>query len=261
MTEDAHAAVGQRLERHRLVGGAHRVGDLGEDLAAHLLDGRGARQRRLLVAALALVGELAVDEQRQEIRLADLGVANGRVRGGRVIVGVDDRAAGMRAQAMQDRREVGVGREDDELVEVGVVREQVAHVHHHADVGRVLELRGERWAIHHLEAGAQEVMAHERERAHVGRVVALVPARDGVAVAAVDDDTTLRLERRCVCRRHQRPRRDLLEPRAGVLGEPLGGLLVLALQRQVDVVVVDEHRRQNWPRRLALHNRHPPAWP
>ena len=40
---------------------------------------------------------------------------------------------------------------------------------------------------------------------------------------------------------------------AGVLGEALGGLLALALQRQVDVVVVDEHRAEARPARFPLH--------
>ena len=144
VAQHAHAAVGQRLERHRRIGGAHEVGDLGEDLGAQRLDGSGARQGLRLGTSLVLVRQLAVDQQRQQVGFADLRVADRRVRRGRVIVGKDHRAPGVRAQAVQHRREVGVGGKDDELVEVGVVREQVAHVHHHADVGRVLQLRGER---------------------------------------------------------------------------------------------------------------------
>src|SRR4029077_4970512 len=84
-------------------------------------------------------------------------------------------------------REVGITREDDEFVEIGVMCEDVAYIHHHADIGRVLELRGERRAVDHLESGAQEVMAHEWKRAHVGGVVALVATRDSIAERAVDD--------------------------------------------------------------------------
>ena len=134
MTQHAHAAIGERLERHRRIGGAHEVGDLGQDLVAQRLDGGGAGQR-LRLARLALVGQLTVDEQRQEVGFADLRVADRRIRRGRVIVGEDHRAAGVRAQSVQHRGEVGVGGKDDELVEVGVVREQVAHIHDHADVG------------------------------------------------------------------------------------------------------------------------------
>ena len=67
----------------------------------------------------------------------------------------------------------------------------VADIHHHADVGGILELRGQRRAVDHLEAGAQEVMPHERERVHVGGIVVSVAARHGIAVAAVHHDASL----------------------------------------------------------------------
>ncbi len=88
-----------------------------------------------LRCACALIGELAVDEQREEIGFADLRVADRRVRHRCVVVGEDHSAPCVRTQAVQHRREVGIGRKDDELVEVGVVGEDVAHIHHHADVG------------------------------------------------------------------------------------------------------------------------------
>ena len=165
----------------------------------------------------------------------------------------------MRAQAMQHRREVGIARQDDELVEVGVVREVVAHVHHHADVGGVLELGGERRAVDHLEAGAQEVVAHEREGVHVGRVVMRVTARHRVAVAAVHDDAAVIAAELRVGRGDQAAALDLVQPRAGVLGETLGRLLALALERQVDVVVVDENRAEARPTRFPLHMELPPT--
>ncbi len=196
VAQHADAAVGQRFERHRRIGGAHELGNLGEDLVAQCLNGSGARQGLRLGTSLVLVRQLSVDEQREQVSLADLRVADRRVRRRRVIVGKDHRAPGVRAQAVQHWREVGIGRKDHELVEVGVVGEQVAHIHHHTDVGRVLQLRREGRAVDHLEAGAQEVMAHERERAHVGGIVALVPARDRIAVAAIDDDAALRVEGR-----------------------------------------------------------------
>ena len=51
---------------------------------------------------------------------------------------------------------------------------------------------------------------------------------------------------------------DAAQPAAGVLGEALGGLLALALQRQIDVVVVDEHRAEARPASFPLHCRRPP---
>ena len=47
-------------------------------------------------------------------------------------------------------------------------REKVTDIHHHANIGRVFQLRGERRTVDHLETGAKEVMAHERKRTHVG---------------------------------------------------------------------------------------------
>ncbi len=145
--------------------------------------GGGARQ---LLAAI--VRQLAGQDQLDQVGLAHLAVADGGVGRGCELVGEDHRAARMRPQANEHRREVGVAGQDDELVEVGVVHQQVAHVHDHADVGGVLELGGERRAVDHLEPGAQEVVAHERERVHVGGVVVRVAPRHGVAVAAVHDD-------------------------------------------------------------------------
>ena len=191
---------------------------------------------------------LTLEQQREEVALADLCVTDRRVGRGRVVVRIDHRAARMRAQAVQHGREVGITREDDEFVEIGVMGEDVAYIHHHADIGRVLELRGERRAVDHLESGAQEVMAHEWKRAHVGGVVALVATRDRIAVAAVDDNAALARLGWAVGRGHQAPGFDLLDPAGCVLGEALGRFLVLSFQGQVNVVVVDENCRQNRPK-------------
>ncbi len=154
---------------------------------------------------------------------------------------------------MQQRREVGVARQDDELVEVGLVREVVAHVHDHADVGRVLQLRGERRAVDDFEARPQEVVPHERKRVHVGGIVVLIAPRHGIAVAAVHHDAALRIVERCVGRRDQAAVLDLTQPKRGVLRETLSGFLALAFQRQVDVVVIDKHRAKARSPRLPLH--------
>ena len=50
----------------------------------------------------------------------------------------------------------------------------------------------------------------------------------------------------------------LAQPDAGVLGEALGRLLALALQRQVDVVVVDEHRAEARPASIRFIATRPP---
>ena len=136
-------------------------------------------------------GAASAGQKRDQIRLADLAVADRRVGLRCMIVREDDGAARMGAQTVQHRREVGVARQDDELVEVRVVGEDVADIHHDADIGGILELRGERRAVDDFEARAQEVMPDERERVHVGRIVVRIPARHGIAVAAVHRDAAL----------------------------------------------------------------------
>jgi hypothetical protein len=46
---------------------------------------------------------------------------------------------------------------------------------------------------------------------------------------------------------------DLAQPNVRVAREALGGLLAFALQRQIDVVVVDEHRAETGPTSCPLH--------
>ena len=203
--------------------------------------------------------DLAFEQQHHQIGFAHFRVADRRVGRCRVVVGVDHRAARMGAQPMQHGGEVGITREDDELVEIGVVREDIAHVHHDADVGRVLKQCGQRRTIDHLAARAQEMVAHEREGRHVGRVVALITPRYRIAVAAIDDDSARAICFGAVGRRHQAARFERLDPPPSILGEPLCRFLALALQRKVHVVVIDEDRRQNGSKRLPLHNRQPPA--
>ena len=69
-----------------------------------------------------------------------------------MIVREHDSAPGMGPQTMQHRREIGIARQNDELVEEGVMGEDVADIHHDANVGRVLELRRQRRAVDDFKA-------------------------------------------------------------------------------------------------------------
>ena len=83
--------------------------------------------------------------------------ARGRARG-------DDRDPAVGGAAAQgQRREVGVGRDDDELVVLRGRGERVDGVEHEVDVGAALALLGQRRAVDHLEAGAREVGPELRE--------------------------------------------------------------------------------------------------
>jgi hypothetical protein len=246
VAQSAHGTVGECLERHGLARCTHRAHDLGNDVLAHHLElgrARGAKLAR--TAGLAVARQAALEQKRHEVHVADLAVADRRVGCRRMVVGEYHRAPGMGAQAMQHRREVGVAGEDDELVELRIVIQDVADVHHHADIGGILELGRERGAVDDLEPGAQEVMAHERERVHVGRVVVGIAARHGVAITADHGDAPRHGEARAVGRRDEATALDLPKPQARVLGEALGGFLALSLQRQIDIVVVDKNRTQN----------------
>ena len=78
-----------------------------------------------------------------------------------------------------------------------------------------------------------------------------------VAVAAVHDDAARRRAELRVSGGDELPALDLAQPAPGLLGEPLGSLLALALQRQVDVVVVDEHGAEARSARFPLHSGSP----
>ncbi len=154
---------------------------------------------------------------------------------------------------MQHGREVSVTRKQDELLEARLVGQHVANIHHHADVGGILELGRERRAVDDFETGTQEVVPHERKRVHVRRIIARVPARNRIAVAPAHDDATRLGEARSRRRRNQAPAFDLAQPQGRVLGEPLGCLFILPFQRQVDVVVIDKYRTENSPGGLHPH--------
>ena len=255
MTQRAQRPVCQRLEGHRGRRRPHACDHLGQDLAARVLHPflwRGGGQ-----PVGALCGQLAREDQFDQVGFADLAIADGRVGRRGEVVGENHGAARMGPEADEHGREVGIARQDDELVEIGIVHQQVANVHDHADVGRVLQLRGERRAVDHLEPGAQEVMAHEREGVHVGGVVVLVAPRHRIAVAAVHHDPAGRAAELRVGRCDQPSVFDLAQPGTCILGKSLGGILAFSFQRQVDVVIVDKECAEARPARFPFHFRYP----
>ena len=138
--EHAHGPVGERLEQHGCRRSAHVGDDLRDDGAARRLDLGGCQGSRRALRVL-VARHLAVENQGNQVGFANLAIADGRVGCRRVIVGINDRTARVRAQAMQHGRKIGVAGQDDELVKIGLVREIVAHVHHHADIRGVFQLR------------------------------------------------------------------------------------------------------------------------
>ncbi len=134
-----HGAVGKGFKRHGLRRGAHVGDDLGQNVLTGLLDIdhrlSGARGCKFTSAHRLIGDRLAVEQHGNEVRLADLAVAQCRVRLGRVVVGEHHRAACVRPQAMQHRREVRVSRQDHEFVEERLMGEDVADIHDDADIG------------------------------------------------------------------------------------------------------------------------------
>ena len=107
-------------------------------------------------------------QQPDQVTLANFAIAQCLVRRGCVIVGEEHDIPRMGPEPMQQRREVGIARQDHELVEMRVMCDEVANIHDHTDIGRILELRRQRWAIDDLEPAPQKMVPHERKGAHVG---------------------------------------------------------------------------------------------
>ena len=154
-------------------------------------------------------------------------IVTGGPVGRRRDVGGDDRGPPIvRAQPQQDRGEVRVRGQDDELVEPRRVLERVEHVHHHVDVGTGLAALGQRWAVDGGEGSP-------------GIVAAEAPERYRVEVAAANQDAA----RRCRGLHSVEGVSPALEP-----GEPAGRLGGKALRRalvelgeaEIDVVEIDE---------------------
>ena len=266
MTELTNQFIRQRLKRHRQVGGSYDACNFGGQIPAkgrevcdrmRLAVSKRWRLSRSLSLALTLglrqlrgrrirrdraVATPAIEQQPEQVGLTHLAVADRGIGRSGLVVGEDHCAAGMGTKPMQQRREVGIARQDDELIEIGVVRDHVPHVHDDADISGILELGGQRRAVDHFGTGAQEMVPDERERIHIGRAVVAVPARHRIAVAAVQHDPARTRRRETRRRCDQGAGLDFTQPQGGVLGKPLSGVLALALQRQVDVVVIDKNR-------------------
>ena len=125
-------------------------------------------------------------------------------------------------------------------------RTAIVHaIHDDANVSGVLELRRQRRAVDDFETRLEEVVPNEREGVHVGGVIVGIAPRHGVSIAPVHGEAALAARQERGGRRDQFARQDALQPQAAVLGEALGGFLILSFQRQIDVVVIDKHRCQN----------------
>ena len=233
MPEDANGAIGQRFERYRLACRLHSASHFGDNARCGLLDLRGVKpwffgQQRLFGAFAA---HTAFHQKRDEIGLADFAIADRGVWYGGVVTGINNRAACMCAQAVQNRREVGIAREQHELIKVGLVLKKIEHVHDHLDVCGILQLGRERRAIHNFETGPQELVAHKRERVHVRGVVGRIATRRRVSVTAVQHDPAWTVQVRALRRSDEAPVLDASQPSASILGETARSLFVLALQR------------------------------
>ena len=109
-----------------------------------------------------------------------------------------------------------------------------------------------------LQSGGIDAIISNREAPQdilpgVGGVVVLIASRHGIAVAAVHDDPPPRLAERVVGPGNEAAAFDFAQPNVRVPREALGSLLAFALQRQIDVVVVDEHRAETGPTSSPLH--------
>ena len=160
-----------------------------------------------------------------EFVLVDQQVGRRAVRGRRETDSEHGGAPVPATQLAQHRREVGVGREDDELVVAHLVLQEVDDVEHHVDVGAGLAFAGQRRTVDDLEAGKVE-----------RRAEALVGLR--VEVAAADQHAPARAGRGVIGQfeRAHHP----LHPRAGAARELLGGGEIELAQGGIDVVEVDE---------------------
>ena len=80
-----------------------------------------------------------------------------------------------------------------------------------------------------------------------------VASRHGVAVAAVHDHAPARLAEGIVGSGNEAATFDLAQPNVRVPRKALCGFLAFPLQRQVDVVIVDEYRAETGPTSSPLH--------
>ena len=124
-------------------------------------------------------------------------------------------------EPLDQRREVRVGRRDEELLNMGRAGQGIHRVQHQVDVGAGLAPLGEGGAVDHAEA-------------RTGPVRPVLGVDHRVQVAVADQEAPGFLARAAVGQR--------LRPVLGILGESLGGGRVQGHQAGVDVVEVHEHR-------------------
>ena len=123
---DADGAISQRFKRNGLRRFAHIADNLGDDGRARGFDstavncaGCGAANSR----GLCFNGDgTRIQQQRDQVGLADFAVADGGIRLCCVIVGEHNCTPGVGPQTVQNRRKVSVARQDDEFIEERVVR-------------------------------------------------------------------------------------------------------------------------------------------
>ena len=135
------------------------------------------------------------------------------------------------AQLAQHWREVGVGREDDELVVVHRMLQQLDHVEHHVDVGAGLALAGHRRAVDDLEAGMVE-----------GRAEALVDLRIEVDAPHQQPAPGAGLGRVEPLGQAQ-PVGQPADPFQRMAAEALGHRRIQLAQARIDIVEINEEGR------------------
>ena len=130
-----------------------------------------------------------IEKKRDHVPLFDPAVAEGFVNVSRAFVGVNHRAPVVRAQMVQNRREIGVAGKDDEFAEAGRMLKEIADVAGDLDVRAILELGGKRLAVHHLKPGDHKIRAHGRESMRIVRPAAADQNAAGIAVTSRHGET------------------------------------------------------------------------
>ena len=224
--------------------GRDRAGDIGDQrrTAAIGVVFRVAHRRRGGAEAHGLF---------DEILLAHLVVAGCSIGGGNQRVAEDGCGAIVLAQAQQHGGEIGIAREDDEFLEMGLVAEGIDDIHRHDDVGGVLAAAGQRRAVHDRERGAGEIgavlaeiilgVAHGQAGAKLSGG-GIAHGAHGIEVAFPDQNDALR--RFVVFQQALNVAAFLekAEPFVRLRGEAFRGLRPDAIQTAVYLIEIDEQR-------------------
>ena len=134
----------------------------------------------------------------------------------------------------QERREVGIPRQDNELADLGGLKQHLEHIHNKMNIRAGLATHRERRAVDNFERRADEVRPVVRKGLRI-------------EIAAPDQDAAMQpLHRRL-------ERRKLLlkpgEPALRIGGELMRDLRFLVLEGDKDVIKVNKERRVDLPRR------------